>query len=295
MRGHRPTPRALKMGLALVLHTLQAIHGCDAVPRSNDAAEAKLLQDETPALGCAHRSTDVARSAAEICGSLPIEEALRTVGITPPGAARRASELLAALGFRTALDLELLGGGEAAAEVLEDLKAGGVSAADRAKIRVLVGDQDHLRGLASGGSWTGRLISAASDDVGRAQSTASTASTASSAAEHDASASIREDAAVPSATGSSRRALQQGSTADGGLSVDTIAIVLSVLVGVAGYIIQAYTARRSERSQAQQALDSHAAEQERDRGHQMMTAQIERIHQSLDQCCRPVLNDIMAM
>merc|ERR1711871_1437393 len=33
----------------------------------------------------------------------------------------------------------------------------------------------------------------------------------------------------------------------------------------------------------------------RDRGHQMTTAQIERIDKSLDQCCRPVLNDIMAM
>ena len=85
---HRPTPRALKkMGLAalVLLHTL-AIHGCDAVPtRSNDAAEANPhLQDQTLlALDCAHRSADVARSAAEICGSLPVEEALRTVGIMP--------------------------------------------------------------------------------------------------------------------------------------------------------------------------------------------------------------------
>ena len=162
----RSTPRAIKMGLtALVLHTL-AIHGCDAVPRSNDAAEANLRQGQTLALDCAHRSADVARSAAEICGSLPVEEALRTVGIMPPVAAHRASGLLAELGFRTALDLELLGGGEAAAEVLEDLKAGGVSSADRAKIRVLVGDQDHLRRLASGGSWLERL---ASVEIGPAQ------------------------------------------------------------------------------------------------------------------------------
>ena len=289
---HRSTPRALKkMGLAaLVLHTL-AIHGCDAVPRSNDAAaEAPHLhQDQTLALDCAHRSADVARSAAEICGSLPVEEALRTVGIMPPAAARRASGLLAELGFRTALDLELLGGGEAAAEVLEDLKAGGVSSADRAKIRVLVGDQDHLRRLESGGSWPGRLESAALDDVGRAQSTTSTASG------HDASASVREGAAAVSFVTGSRRALQEDSASVAGMSVDTFAIVLSVLVGVAGYILQAYTARRSERSQAQQALQSHAAEQERDRGHQMMTAQIERIHQSLDQCCRPVLNDLYAI
>ena len=291
MSGHRYTPRALrKMGLAaLVLHTL-AIHGCYAVPRSNSAAEASVFQDQTVVLDdCAHRSADVARSAAEICGSLPVEEALRTVGIMPPAAARRASGLLAELGFRTALDLELLGGGEAAAEVLEDLKAGGVSSADRAKIRVLVGDQDHLRRLGSGGSWPERLVPAASDDVGRAQSTTSSASG------HDASASVREGAPAVSFVSGSRRALQEDSASVAGMSVDTFAIVLSVLVGVAGYILQAYTARRSERSQAQQALQSHAAEQERDRGHQMMTAQIERIHQSLDQCCRPVLNDIVAI
>ena len=120
MGGHHlSTPRALKkMGLvALVLHTL-AIRACDAVPRSNDTAEANLHQDQTLALACAHRSADVARSAAEICGSLPVEEALRTVGIMAPAAARRVSGLLAELGFRTALDLELLGGGEAAAAFL---------------------------------------------------------------------------------------------------------------------------------------------------------------------------------
>ena len=49
--------------------------------------------------------------------------------------------------------------------MLEALKVGGVSPADRAKIRVLVGDQDHLRWLGSGGSWSERLTSAASDEV----------------------------------------------------------------------------------------------------------------------------------
>ena len=65
---------ALKVGLALVLHGL-AIHGSDAVPRSNDASKANLLQDQMRVLGCAHRSADVARSAAQVCGSLPIEVA----------------------------------------------------------------------------------------------------------------------------------------------------------------------------------------------------------------------------
>ena len=69
-----------------MLHTV-AMHGCDAVPRSNDAAaEANLLEDPTLALDCAHRSADVARSAAEICGSLPIEEALHQATMSPAAA-----------------------------------------------------------------------------------------------------------------------------------------------------------------------------------------------------------------
>jgi hypothetical protein len=79
------------------------------------------------------------------------------------------------------------------------------------------------------------------------------------------------------------------------MSVDTIAIVLSVLVGAAGYVVQAHTARRAERAQEQQTLEMQAAEQARQREHQMTTAQIERTHKALDQCCRPVHNDIFAI
>eukprot|EP01052_Picozoa_sp_SAG31_P034791 SAG31_NODE_4113_length_3572_cov_24.306939_3_plen_290_part_00 len=39
----------------------------------------------------------------------------------------------------------------------------------------------------------------------------------------------------------------------------------------------------------------HVAEQDRQREHQMMTAQIDRTHRGLDQCCRPVINDLIAM
>eukprot|EP01052_Picozoa_sp_SAG31_P000909 SAG31_NODE_28_length_32713_cov_39.100509_19_plen_352_part_00 len=80
-----------------------------------------------------------------------------------------------------------------------------------------------------------------------------------------------------------------------GISPDAIAIVLSVLVGAAGYVIQAYTARRAERAQQQQAQELHTAEQARQREHQMATAQIERTHRALDQCCRPVLNELYAV
>eukprot|EP01052_Picozoa_sp_SAG31_P040368 SAG31_NODE_5828_length_2306_cov_1.451744_2_plen_370_part_00 len=93
----------------------------------------------------------------------------------------------------------------------------------------------------------------------------------------------------------SRRMLQGGDSSGSGISADTIAIVLSMLVGAAGYVVQARTARRAERAQEQQAHELHTAEQARQREHQMMTAQIERTDQALDQCCRPVLNDLGAM
>eukprot|EP01052_Picozoa_sp_SAG31_P049081 SAG31_NODE_10584_length_1121_cov_1.340509_1_plen_85_part_10 len=64
-------------------------------------------------------AADVARRSAAntYCGALSVEEALLAVTM-PAAAARSASAVLAALGFDTAADLELLGGGEAAAEVL---------------------------------------------------------------------------------------------------------------------------------------------------------------------------------
>eukprot|EP01052_Picozoa_sp_SAG31_P032750 SAG31_NODE_3623_length_4058_cov_5.815863_4_plen_251_part_00 len=140
---------------------------------------------------CTHRAADVARAAAHTCGILPVEEALRAVRM-PAAAARRAGEMLAELGFGTALDLELLGGRESAAEVLAELKAGGLGPADRAKVRLLVGDREHSRRLTTDST------------------------------KH---------------TGTGRRVLQS-SGADSGMSTDTIAIVLSVLVGAAGYVVQ---------------------------------------------------------
>eukprot|EP01052_Picozoa_sp_SAG31_P006849 SAG31_NODE_320_length_17748_cov_4.201881_8_plen_71_part_00 len=46
-----------------------------------------------------------------------------------------------------------------------------------------------------------------------------------------------------------------------------IAIVLSVLLGIVGYIMQALTARRSEQQAAERAQESHLAERKRDREH----------------------------
>eukprot|EP01052_Picozoa_sp_SAG31_P033077 SAG31_NODE_3693_length_3983_cov_2.012358_5_plen_115_part_00 len=98
----------LMLGLVLAFAGLASC-GANAVPHRDDAPAAS---QQTRARDCADRSADdVARSAADVCGGLPAEEALRTVTLMAPPAARRAAELLAELGFRTALDLELLGGG----------------------------------------------------------------------------------------------------------------------------------------------------------------------------------------
>eukprot|EP01052_Picozoa_sp_SAG31_P049672 SAG31_NODE_10985_length_1075_cov_1.725410_1_plen_214_part_00 len=93
-------------------------------------------------------AADVARSAAATCGGTLLEEALRSVTM-PAAAARRASEALARLGFLTALDLKLLGGGQVAAELLAELKVDGLNFADRAKVRLLVGDWAHLERLSA--------------------------------------------------------------------------------------------------------------------------------------------------
>ena len=76
--------------------------------------------------------------------------------------------------------------------------------------------------------------------------------------------------------------LQDG--ADQGMSVDTIAIVASVLVGAAGYLVQAYTARRAEQSTAAQAQELHLQEQTRQREHEQMLSQIARADRWLDDC-----------
>ena len=109
----------------------------------DDLRTATAALPTTASSSCGRRAAGVARTAAEACGSLSVEEALRSVTM-PAASVRRASEALVALGFDTALDLELLGGGDAAVELLAELKAGGLGPADRAKVKLLVGDREHL-------------------------------------------------------------------------------------------------------------------------------------------------------
>eukprot|EP01052_Picozoa_sp_SAG31_P010756 SAG31_NODE_597_length_13674_cov_3.402947_17_plen_293_part_00 len=167
---------------------------------------------------CTQRSAaDIARTAAIVCGTLPVEDALR-LATMPVAAARRAGEALAELGFATALDLQLLGGGDAAAEVLAQLKAGGFGPAARAKVRLLVGDREHV--------W--RLSAAAAHDD---QPTSDESPT------NEADGLIADVQDDRDAAAQRQRRLQS-SDAGSGISLDTIAIVLSVLVGAAGYVVQ---------------------------------------------------------
>ena len=66
------------------------------------------------------------------------------------------------------------------------------------------------------------------------------------------------------------------------MSVDTIAIIFTVLAGTAGYAIQAYSARQAEISSAAQAHKLHLSEQTREREHEQMVNQISRTDRWLD-------------
>ena len=152
----------------------------------------------------------------QVCGSAPVEEALLSNTLLQPGAAEAAAISLVTLGLRTALDLRLLGGGPEAEELLGELKMAGVSLGDRAKVRLFV-DGAHLSQL---------LDHTSNKTTGPSEQLQS----------------------VP------RRALQdKAEPAGGGMSTDTLAIVLAVLVGAAGYLVQAYTTRRAESSNVEQA------------------------------------------
>eukprot|EP01052_Picozoa_sp_SAG31_P025734 SAG31_NODE_2276_length_6028_cov_44.362287_2_plen_464_part_00 len=94
--------------------------------------------------------------------------------------------------------------------------------------------------------------------------------------------------ALPHLQRSDERRQLQGSEQSDGLSSDTLAIVLSVMVGAAGYLIQALTARRAQQVAAETAQEQQVADEARERLHQQMAAQIKRIDRSLDDCCRPL-------
>lgn len=87
--------------------------------------------------------TKIAGTAQQLCGGMSVEMMLRSVRLQPR-AFEQTAQLMLELGVRTALDLQLLGGGPEAEELMGELQAVGLSLGDRAKVRLLIGDRTHL-------------------------------------------------------------------------------------------------------------------------------------------------------
>eukprot|EP01052_Picozoa_sp_SAG31_P045818 SAG31_NODE_8523_length_1436_cov_37.333583_1_plen_139_part_00 len=135
------------------------------------------------------------------CSDLSAAEALHLAAV-PREEAGAAAALSLLLGVRTALDFQLIdAGGAEAEELLLELKAGGVSVGNRAKVRLLLGQGASDGSVPDGSQATGAPFCTQS---------------------------------LP--TRQWRRVLQAQESADepGGVSMDTVAIVLSVLLGAAG-------------------------------------------------------------
>ena len=87
---------------------------------------------------CTITAAAIADVAQQVCGCAPIEEALRSVHLRPE-AAEDTGRMLVGLGFQSPLAPQPLASGPEAAELLGELKAGGLPIGDRARVRLLVG------------------------------------------------------------------------------------------------------------------------------------------------------------
>ena len=178
---------------------------------------------------CAAATVSVAaaatqRKAQSVRGDALVEEALQSVGVRQDSAARAGQEL-AELGLETALDLWLLGDTEAGEVLAEARMRGLLSIGERAKLRLAMGEPALSARLHGNEAW------------------ASAASCSGGAGSFPC---------APESDSARRRVQSEAAAGSDSLSMDTIAIVLSVLVGAAGYVVQAHTARRAERAAASQ-------------------------------------------
>ena len=147
-----------------------------------------------------------------LCSGTPATDALLAAGLSPT-VADAAARVLLRLGFESALDLRLVVGEQLQTELAAELKANGLSIGDRAKIQLLVG---HGSAEPCCGQQGGSAFAALNQTR---QGTALIDSRGDS------------NALLPT---TSQRREQQADGDGAGLSTDTLAIVLSVLVGAAG-------------------------------------------------------------
>eukprot|EP01052_Picozoa_sp_SAG31_P028054 SAG31_NODE_2674_length_5267_cov_13.467492_6_plen_238_part_00 len=167
-------------------------------------------------------AVSLAEAAQRICPGRPIAAVLDALRL-PADAARGARDLMAPLGLETAQDLQFLQGSERdVEELMHELSAGGLALGHRAKVRLLLKSSDprHFPG-------------------GR-PSVSPSVSPSGSPSAHRALLSRRN----------ARRNAHESTRDPDTLSSDTIAMLLSVTVGVLGYLVQAHTARRGAQMSA---------------------------------------------
>ena len=161
-----------------------------------------------------NRAADIARAAQQLCGDVAIEEALRLVRLQPD-TVRTLQPVFTSLGLRTVLDLQLLAGGPDATALMQFISESDLAnIGELAKIRLLVGDQEHLSRITS-------VEKREHEDEHQSPNRRPSVETG--------------DWRPSSGSGQERRWLQE--EGHDGMSIDTIAIVLSVLVGAAGYVV----------------------------------------------------------
>eukprot|EP01052_Picozoa_sp_SAG31_P010379 SAG31_NODE_567_length_14028_cov_4.022328_18_plen_593_part_00 len=198
-------------------------------------------------------------TAQQVAGEADLKDSAGRKGraAAASAAAGVAGLVLQRQGFFTALDLQLLRGAPEAAELMDELRAnGGLRIADRAKIRLLIGDRAHL---------TRFMLPTAAHDAGAQHSSAS----------HPCR--------------STHRLLQNADDSSSNtLSLDTIAIVLSVFCGVCGYLLQAWTADKHNQHAAELQREHDQEARERQQEHEKIQAQIRRTERWVDDCCVPV-------
>lgn len=205
-----------------------------------------------------HCSTvaDIVRGVQQECGGSPVADLLTSVGLLNTAEFNDGHPvpslegLLKAHGFSTGLDLQLLDMfGSEATELMEQLRTGGISIGDRSKVRLLLGDHGHSRAVDD------RFTSATPAAHGCSRTSAP--NNGKQTTGDLLTSPVASLLGPPLSTGSAsttaqpRRMLQedQAEQDSGELSMETIAIACSVLIGFAGYVLQVRDLYGCERKQ----------------------------------------------
>lgn len=131
---------------------------------SSGSAASLRMRAAPPAGSAAAAAATLSRTVAHIAASATAEQALRAAGLQ----VAEVEHITPLLGsdLRTALDLKLLGGGPEAKELIATMKTKSVSIGTRAKVRLLVGDQEHLARFEAAGSMFGHPAPRAPEEAG---------------------------------------------------------------------------------------------------------------------------------